>query len=171
MYEKSIDEMHELLFATLEKQQLSQRTISEYSRIFQKLCRFMQENSYVTYTSQIGYEFMAVECRQRSRSYYSTVQSVISLLDYIVADKPYRQNRLCVALELEFPNELGTCAKKFIHQTALENRFSPHTTRQYESVLSKFTTYMSVHNIDIKDIASVHISEYFGSLPEIKPYI
>ena len=27
----------------------------------------------------------------------------------------YRQNRLCVALELEFPNELGACAKKFIH--------------------------------------------------------
>ena len=171
MYEKSIDEMHELLFATLEKQQLSQRTISGYSRIFRKLCRFMQENSYVTYNSQVGCDFMTAECSQRPRSYYSTVQSVVSLLDYIVADKPYRQNRLCVALELEFPNELGACAKKFIHQLSLENRFSPHTTRQYDSVLSKFTTYMSVHNIEIEDIDSLHISEYFGSLPEIKPYI
>lgn len=173
---RDIYELHEMLEEYINNNIFSSNLIRTFSFQFQRLLRYMGENSLSLYTKDVGVQYLAYRSlpsnnRRRKETAFKYEARYITLLNGMLDDKwiikVSRKN-----LDIPLPGSLGDYAMSFLEKYATTRRLNIKTRNNYYNSLYKFCERMEFDRItSLSDITAEKVLDFVSSTQNCKDHI
>ena len=166
--EQDIKSLIKACEAHLREEGYSEARISDYLRFWENgVVKYMEQNSIVNYSSNVGERFLHVGLREGSPSHMRAIRRCVNVLSDYLSYGEVRK-RITPYVIHELTGEVGDIAKMFIASMAAMRR-SMLTLNEHQRILSYFVKHLSFKSIfHVSEINEEHVLSFLASSQNCK---